>query len=494
MKMAAGHYDCLLKAHSRWILITLVAAGLLAWGKMSGQTLHTIYTFSPSPGVFPNLTNFDGASPQAGVILVADSLYGTAYTGGACGVGTIFCLNTNDNSFTVLHSFDGLINGTNSDGAWSTAALTFGGSQLYGTASSGGASGTGNLFKLNRDGTGFTNLYSLDPIAPFSPPQNYDGATPLAAVLVASNTVYGTADLGGMTAGGALYGMETDSTNFTVLHYFSSPRPPYPDNGGARPRSKLVINSGVLYGTASQGGAWLCGTIFAANTDGTGFTTLHDFTPGFDGQSPNCGLTACSNMLFGATSVGGWGGGGGTIFCATMDGSNFKILHAFGTLDGSSPSGPLVLLSNRLYGCTASGGCYDAGTIFTINTDGTGFRTLYCFTGGADGGNPSGTMAFDGNRLFGTTRNGGAGSNGTVFILSLGPVSNTRPQLTIGQIVGNVVLSWPSDEGSFSLQTTTDPGSPSSWTTVCPPPIELNGQNLVTNAASSHVQFYRLMH
>jgi uncharacterized repeat protein (TIGR03803 family) len=40
----------------------------------------------------------------------------------------------------------------------------------------------------------------------------------------------------------------------------------------------LIISGNTLFGTASEGGTNGNGTVFAVNTDGTGFTNLHTFT------------------------------------------------------------------------------------------------------------------------------------------------------------------------------------------------------------------------
>src|SRR5437879_1779000 len=48
----------------------------------------------------------DGAFPYAGLILSGDTLYGTASMGGSYAQGTVFKVNTNGTSFTNLHSFN----------------------------------------------------------------------------------------------------------------------------------------------------------------------------------------------------------------------------------------------------------------------------------------------------------------------------------------------------------------------------------------------------
>src|SRR5262249_15417489 len=62
-----------------------------------------------------------------------------------------------------------------------------------------------------------------------------------------------------------------------TLHTFSSVSN-NTNSDGATPIGELVLSSNILYGTASQGGASNSGTIFAVNSDGTGFTNLHSFT------------------------------------------------------------------------------------------------------------------------------------------------------------------------------------------------------------------------
>src|SRR5882672_5985583 len=73
---------------------------------------------------------------------------------------------------------------------------------------------------------------------------------------------------------------------FTTLHSFTAPIRYYTNSGniyyynsdGRLPVAGLILSSNTLYGTADEGGDWGNGTVFAVNTDGTGFTNLHIFT------------------------------------------------------------------------------------------------------------------------------------------------------------------------------------------------------------------------
>jgi uncharacterized repeat protein (TIGR03803 family) len=78
------------------------------------------------------------------------------------------------------------------------------------------------------------------------------------------------------------------------------------------------------------------------------------------------------------------------VFAINTDGTGFKTLYSFTALsdslfqgnntDGAYPTCGLILSSNTLYGVADAGGNAGSGTVFAINTDGTSFRVLYSFT------------------------------------------------------------------------------------------------------------------
>ena len=95
-------------------------------------------------------TNVDGASPCAPLALSAGYLYGTASAGGAGASGTVFCLSTNGAQFQTLYAFTAMDSstGTNRDGALPVAGVLPVGDSVYGTAFSGGPGGMGTVFKV----------------------------------------------------------------------------------------------------------------------------------------------------------------------------------------------------------------------------------------------------------------------------------------------------------------------------------------------------------
>jgi uncharacterized repeat protein (TIGR03803 family) len=408
------------------------------------QTLTTLHNFTGS----------DGSGPTAPLISSGQTLYGTTRSGGS-GFGTIFAVNTDGIGFTNIYNFT---NGN--DGANPDAGLVLSCNTLYGTAANGGSGGTGTMFAINSNGTSFTTLhgftapFSVFTIPPFLP--DPDGINPIAGLILAGNTLYGTAQGGGFLSGGYVGDgtVFAYSTGFTTVHTFAG------GSDGGTPFAGVVLSGNALYGTTHDGGSGGFGTVFAVNTDGTGFTKLYNFTNGFDGANPYAGLILSGNTLYGTTEAGGSAYAAGAVFAVNTDGTGFTNLHTFtGGTDGSVPLGRLVLSGNTLYGTAWQGGSSGCGTIFAVNIDGTGFTTLHSFTGG-DGANPWAGLILSSNTLYGTTGAGGSSGNGTVFALSLAP-----PSLGIASIGNQVVVYWPASASTYVLQSTTNLSS-TNWVSV----------------------------
>jgi uncharacterized repeat protein (TIGR03803 family) len=158
-----------------------------------------------------------------------------------------------------------------------------------------------------------------------------------------------------------------------------------------------------------------------------GLTVLHAFgeigvdgtnSDGFDTRSD---LVLSGNLLYGTAPVGGTNGYG-TIFSIDTDGTGFKVLHSFtGASDGIMPNGDLVLCGNTLYGLVDRGtNLVGYGSVFSMTTNGDNFNILYTFTDPANGafGQPNGGLILCGGMLYGTTWQGGISNQGTIFSLN----------------------------------------------------------------------------
>ncbi len=473
----------------------------------TAQNFKVVYSFT-----YPE-SQSAGDPPTGDLVFSGNTFYGTTMEGGnQGGFGTVFAINAGGTGSTILHSFSGAYypGYNNSDGAFPQAGVILSGNTLYGTTWAGGTSGLGTVFSVNTDGTGFTNLHSFT---------GSDGAAPQAGLVVSGNTLYGmthgVAFNGSQYGGDTVFAVNTDGTGFTNLYTFTDT-----GNGasGAGPFAGLTLSSNRLYGATYSSGTGTYssassgyGRIFAINTDGTGFTSLHSFTPrsdsgstNSDGAYPRGRLVLSGNTLYGTASLGGTADNG-TIFAINTDGTGFTNLHNFtqnannyyGTNnDGAYPQAGLILLGNTLYGTAQSGGTGGEGTVFAINTDGTGFTTLHNFTfpsaesnytTNSDGGTPEAGLTLSGNVLYGTTPSFGPLRGGTLFSLSLPP-----PPLAITFSGKNTVLTWPTYAPGVTLQSTTNLTPPIVWITNLPSPVVVNGQNTITNAMSGTQKFYRL--
>jgi uncharacterized repeat protein (TIGR03803 family) len=377
--------------------------------------LLTACVWIPAPAeaadtILHNFSGSDGSHPLAALILdSAGNLYGTTSDGGAFDRGTIFTVASDGTGFTVLHDFAG----GPTDGAVPKAALLLDDAgNLYGTTFSGGAADKGTVFTMQTDGMGFSLLHSFVGGAS-------EGAQPTAALILdaARGILWGTTYGGGQLDAGTVFTMRTDGTNFFTRFIF----PTYYCQAW-HPDSPLVLDDdGSLYSTSPFADDYENAGLVYKLAQGVACEVLHYFY-GYpiDGETPTGGLVLDgAGNLYGNTITGG-SRSAGTVFTLKTNGSGFRTLHNFteSPAEGRVPGGGIILdgLGN-LYGTTLFGGSSNRGTVFTLATDGSGFTLLDSFVGGpSDGDNPRGVTLDGGGNLYGTTYWGGASINlGVVF-------------------------------------------------------------------------------
>jgi uncharacterized repeat protein (TIGR03803 family) len=273
----------------------------------------------------------------------------------------------------------------------------------------------------------FTTLHSFSIVNPVT--GAIDGASPYGGLVLSGNTLYGTTSGNVWVADwGTVFAVRTDGTGFTTLHEFLSPY----DNIGAVPYAELILSGTTLYGTARYGGIGGNGTVFSFNTDGTSFRNLHSFDASNEGMGPQAGLVLSGTTLFGTTYYGGGTNspGRGSVFAVNTDGTGFENPHTFMIGDGAYPVSGLRSSGSTLYGTASGGGVTGNGTVFAIKSDFTGFTNLYFFTAtypnysanvltNAEGSKPYGGLVLSGDTLYGTTTEGGSWGGGTVFALKI---------------------------------------------------------------------------
>jgi uncharacterized repeat protein (TIGR03803 family) len=255
-----------------------------------------------------------------------------------------------------------------------------------------------------------------------------DGEYPYASLIDVNGTLYGTTFFGGgisgcMAACGTVFKITTSGKE-KVLHSFDG------SGDGAYPFTGLLDLDGLLYGMTWEGGASERGTVYA-DTPGKKNRDLHAFQGGCcDGAYPRAVLINVDSTLYGTTEEGGSTGcymyqGCGTVFAITTSGKE-TVLHSFGTSsgDGQYPQAGLLNVKGTLYGTTSEGGAYNEGTVFAMSPSTSGAETiLHSFGAPGDGEEPYAGLINVNGTLYGTTAFGGnnrcaENSCGTVFAVT----------------------------------------------------------------------------
>jgi uncharacterized repeat protein (TIGR03803 family) len=302
---------------------------------------------------------------------------------------------------------------------------------LYGTTLEGGTHNTGIIFSIGHDGTGYQVLFSL---------HNSIGEESHSCFVVVNDILYGMTAAGGDEGEGVIFSFNPAPTptptatatptpgNFQKLFSFACA-----SSTGKEPHGRLTLdpNGTSLYGMTRKGGEHDFGVVFSIDTNGNNYTVLHDFAGGHDdGATSDHGYVVQSgHHLYGMTTNGGHHDDG-VIFKLNIDDQSLQLLHRFGEThhDGKNPYGSLLLVGNKLYGTTANGGDNDLGTVFVINTDGNNYQRLYSFSGqtnNEDGSKPIDNVILVNGWLYGMTTEGGAKGQGTVFKVS--PIPSRSP-------------------------------------------------------------------
>ena len=427
----------------------------------------------------------DGAVPYCSLVCDTNGMfYGTTLVGGISNQGTVFMLSHNGVGYTGA-GYDILKNFFGTNGIEPFAGLVLGSDgNLYGTTYSGGTSNLGTVFKINRDDSGFAVLHSFIG--------GSDGENPEAGLIEGSDgALYGTTYFANSSNRGTVFKINKDGSGYSVLHIFTG----YPGDG-QQPTGRLLQGSdGALYGTTLFGGSYGAGTVFTLNKDGSGYGVLYNFGASGDGAGPIAGLIEGSDhALYGTTQLGGGTGYQGTVFKINKDGSGYQILHRFSTTgnDGQTPNGELMEGSDgALYGGTANGGVNGGGTIYKLNKDGSGYTILRSFFGtGGDGQSPKCALLQLSNGVFyGTTELGSANGAGCVFALSTSPLP---PQIVSLSASGasNFLQFAGTSLVQYDVQRSTNL---SSWSVLTTLTSQTNGQfNYLDLNPPQPSAFYRL--
>ena len=165
-------------------------------------------------------------------------------------------------------------------------------------------------------------------------------------------------------------------------------------------------------GLATSADAML--TVTGITSPGAILTTLYSFTGGNDGANPNALLRAANGSFYGTAQYGG-SNFAGTVFQFSRGGAVSPLYSFTGGKDGATPLAGLVQgPDGNFYGTTYQGGAYDNGTVFRITPAGVLSNLISLNI--TDGSFPYAGLTLGPDASFyGTTYQGGAGRSDYVF-------------------------------------------------------------------------------
>lgn len=383
-----------------------------AGGKYAQGTIFKITT----DGALQVLHDFDGktgSTPQGGLTCAKGidgkcngTFYGTTYSGGRYGPGTIFRTSGKVGAPETLYNFRA---GNMTDiprrlcppspcpyttrerldaaaGFPFTAPVQGNDGNFYGVSSYSGNYRYGVLYKISPAG-GFQAL-CINGELPSDPRTTdaelikqcmFDGAKgnfPISLTAGSDGNLYGTC-LGGLPNNpyGTIFKSTLDG-KVSLLHKFDLV-------GGSYPYSVMQASDGDLYGTASAGGEVGAGVVFRLNPSmsttapliaslGMPFslnlslpnlspfkvlTSFRNLKPGESGFAPMSGLVeGPDGNLYGTTKLGGKNNRG-VLFKISKSGENFGVVHNFDGAGGANPlATPILHSDGSFYGTTYVGG------------------------------------------------------------------------------------------------------------------------------------------
>lgn len=256
----------------------------------------------------------------------------------------LFYLTNNTGSALTSLSADGktetLLRATGSsaatDGSSPHYMLRASDGRLYGLHTSGGSSFSGTLFSMARDGSDYRVLLNFA-----SSTTGYQNSNAIQPLIEASDgKLYGINynGSGGDVAGGAIYRIDKDGSNYEMIYSFATNT----DRGGYNPNTIFQAKDGHIYISTVNGGATGGGTILRYRIDDGVLELLYTFEA-LTGPPQN---NVWTNPNTGATAV---------INSVLNGGSNAA---------GRTPQHLMQASNGQFYGVAMRGGSHGWGSLF----------------------------------------------------------------------------------------------------------------------------------
>jgi uncharacterized repeat protein (TIGR03803 family) len=354
-------YGSLVQSHDGALYGTTQAGGSAGLGVIFKQQ-----TTGNGNAVVHSLSGSDGSFLIGGLTLATDgNYYGTSVQGGTAKDGTLFKVSP-QGAFTVLYSFTG---GT--DGAFPSPAPIEGADGSFYGITGGSDPIHPTVYKFTAPNT-LTTIYAFPDFGLIAAPllQTSDGA------------LYAVDFLGGTYGCGVVVKLSPTGV-LKATHSFGETAcvGKNPD----KPVGALIQGAdGSVYGTDSGGGTSNDGAIFKLDAQTGQLTVLYSFgSITNDGIGPAAGLVEGTDGNFYGNTTGGGAAGAGTIFKIAPSGT-YTQLYSFPKARGTLPLPQAALTQHAngaFYGTTEFGGSSVLGTIYKLDMGLGPFVTFVLATG-----------------------------------------------------------------------------------------------------------------
>jgi uncharacterized repeat protein (TIGR03803 family) len=282
-------------------------------------------------------------------------------------------------------------------------------------AEEGGTDGYGSIFSFNPVTNIYNDLFNFN--------DSINGKYPFGSLFQAANgKLYGMTTQGGLFGYGIIFKFDISTSTFTKIHDFDS------ISGSYSSSTFIQALNGKLYAITGGGGVNNLGVIFTLDINSNTYTYIYNFDTIHGSNSSSSLIQDSLNGLFYGMTKSGGIYNYGVIFNIDTN-NNYNVLYNFNDTLGKYPCGNLIIdpLNGNLYGLAVGGGANEDGVLFSFNINTNIYSDLIDFNGSGNGINPVGSLFLASNGLlYGTAEKGGIYNDGTIFHFNISDTICTK--------------------------------------------------------------------
>ena len=403
-------------------------------GKLYGTTSHggqydlgTFYEFDINTNIYKRLftfTNSTSTYPRGGLLLADNNkIYGVTLFGGNYDDGQIYEYDPILDTLIIKDNFSEYTEGSRPYGYLIQAEDGF----VYGLTTN-GSQNNGRIFKYDISTGTLSKVFELGDI---------DARYGLSLVNGGDGKLYGTTLYNTSNVGGVLFNYDLSSGIVTKLYEFSEGT-----ELGSRPGNISILSNGKIYGTTSNSGNYDGGNLYEYDIL-LDTITIVEYSNGYNESKPTGMFVEATNGgIYGFTS-GIYDGEGAICEFNLIASSLVNNIYFNLSPNGRIPMGGLVQASNgKLYGVTKEGGVFNYGALYEYNLSNNTISTKLNFRG-SNGMYPNGKIIINNDKIYGVTKYDSINWKGVIYEYDLATetmtilhnfVNSTEGETPIGEL------------------------------------------------------------